>query len=223
MLLVIVNPNSTVSMTDKIVAAARAVAGPDVVIKGHTCAGSPASIQGAADGAAALPHVLAAIKAAASAGADACVIACFDDTGLPQAQRMVKIPVIGIGQAAFHAAMLQGYRYSVVTSLAESVPVIAENIAAYGVGSHCQRVRASDVPVLDFEQAGSSARDRLSDEITRALAQDGADAIVLGCAGMSDLAADLSAQHGVPVIDGVAAACGLAAALVRLQPDRKGN
>lgn len=216
MLLVIVNPNSTASMTDKIVAAARAVAGPDVQIEGRTCTGSPASIQGRADGEAALPHVLAAIKAAAVT-ADACIIACFDDTGLPQAQRMAGIPVIGIGQAAFHAAMLQGYRYSVVTSLAESVPVIAENIAAYGVGSHCQRVRASDVPVLDFEQAGSSARDRLSDEIARALAQDGADAIILGCAGMSDLAADLSAQHGVPVIDGVAAACGLAAALVRLQ------
>lgn len=222
MRLAVINPNSTRSMTDKIAAAARAAA-PLAVIDGRTCAGSPPSIQGPADGDAALPHLLAEVQAAHVAGADACIIACFDDTGLAQARKLVPIPVVGIGEAAFHAAMLLGHQYSVVTTLSISVPVIAENIKTYGLGSHCLNVRASEVPVLDLEKPGSDARARISAEIGRAIRQDRAGAIVLGCAGMADLAAALSAEHKVPVIDGVAAACGFAQTLVLLQQSTPGG
>ena len=216
MQLAVINPNSTQSMTDKIAAAARAAA-PMAHIDGRTCAGSPASIQGPNDGAAALPHLLAEVQTAHTAGADACIIACFDDTGLAQARKLVPIPVVGIGEAAFHAAMMLGHRYSVVTTLSISVPTIVENIKDYGLGSHCRRVRASEVPVLDLEKPGSAARVKISAEIAEAIYEDQAQAIVLGCAGMADLAAALSAEHGVPVIDGVAAACGFAQTLVHLQ------
>ena len=216
MKLAVINPNSTRSMTDKIAAAAR-LAAPLATIDGRTCAGSSASIQGPADGAAALPHLLAEVQAAHAAGADACIIACFDDTGLAQARGLVPIPVVGIGEAAFHAAMMLGHHYSVVTTLSVSVPIIVDNIKAYGLGSHCLNVRASEVPVLDLEKPGSDARAKISAEIALALVQDQATAIVLGCAGMADLAAALSAEHGIPVIDGVAAACGFAQTLVHLQ------
>lgn len=216
MRLAVINPNSTQSMTDKIATAARAAA-PLARIDGRTCAGSPPSIQGPADGATALPHLLAEVQAAHAAGADACIIACFDDTGLTQARKLVPIPVIGIGEAAFHAAMMLGHHYSVVTTLLISVPIIVENIKIYGLGSHCLNVRASEVPVLDLEKPGSAARAKISAEIGLAIAVDRATAIVLGCAGMADLAAALSLEHNIPVIDGVAAACGFAQTLVHLQ------
>lgn len=216
MRLAVINPNATVSMTAKIAAAAQAAV-PGAVIDGRTCAGSPPAIQGPADGEAALPHLLAEVRAAVADGAEACIIACFDDTGLMQARELVAVPVLGIGEAAFHAAMMLGQRYSVVTTLSVSVPVIADNIRVYGLSSHCLKVRASEVPVLDLERPGSDARHRISDEIARAIADDGAGAIVLGCAGMADLAADLARAHGVPVIDGVAAACGFAMTLVHLR------
>ena len=73
------------------------------------------------------------------------------------------------------------------------------------------------VAVLDLERPGSDARLRISAEIAQALAEDRPGAIVLGCAGMADLAASLAAEHGLPVIDGVAGACGVAEALVRLR------
>ena len=57
---------------------------------------------------------------------------------------------------------------------------------------------------------------RISAEIGRAIAEDRAEAIVLGCAGMTDLAASLSAEHGLPVIDGVAAAVAIAEGLARI-------
>ncbi|MBB94579.1 MAG: Asp/Glu/hydantoin racemase [Rhodobacteraceae bacterium] len=216
MKITVINPNSTVSMTDKIAEAARAAAPPDVTIEGRTCAGSPASIQGAADGELAAPHLLAELQRAVADGAQAVIIACFDDTALAEARKITDVPVVGIGEAGYHAAILMGTRFSVVTTLSVSVPVLEQNLVDYGLASHCLKVRASEVPVLDLEKPGSDAREKISGEIARAIEEDAAEAIVLGCAGMADLAADLTRTHGIPVIDGVAAATGLARTLIGL-------
>jgi allantoin racemase len=213
MRLLVINPNATVSMTEKIASAARLALPGGVEVIAATNHDGPASIQGPEDGVLATPGVLALV---AGADADAIVIACFDDTALAEARAQSPVPVIGIGEAAFHAAMMMGARYTVVTTLSVSVPVIEGNLAAYGIAESCIRVRASEVPVLELELPGSAAEARISAEIGHALAEDGAGAIVLGCAGMADLAARLSARHGVPVIDGVAAACGMAWVLAGL-------
>src|SRR5690606_6888107 len=147
---------------------------------------------------------------------DAYVIACFDDTGLDAARCLTSAPVIGIGEAAFHVASLVAGKFTVITTLARSVPAIEHNLVRYGLASRCARVRAADVPVLDLEVAGSDAQSKISTEIGRAVAEDRAEAIVLGCAGMTDLAERLSADHGLPVIDGVACAIKLAENLVDL-------
>lgn len=218
MRLAVINPNSTEAMTRKAVAAAQAVL-PGATVTGHTCTGSPPAIEGPDDGAAAVPHVLAAIADLAGRGAtDAAIIACFDDTGLAPARRLATFPVLGIGDAAAHVAALLGDRFTVVTTLPVSVPVLRDNLAASGLAAVCAGVRAADVPVLDFEHHPDRAAARLSAEIARALDNDAPDVIVLGCAGMADLAADLERRHGLPVIDGVAAAAVLAQALVRLRP-----
>jgi len=77
-------------------------------------------------------------------------------------------------------------------------------------------VRAAEVAVLDLEKPGAAARERIAAEIGQALRQDRAEAIVLGCAGMADLAAAFAERFGVPVIEGVSAAVKLAEALVGL-------
>ena len=147
---------------------------------------------------------------------DGVIIACFDDTGLEALKARVAIPVIGIGEAAFHAAMLLGGRFSVVTTLAVSVPVIQENIERYGFAGRCAAVRASGVPVLALEDDPEVAAGLIRAEAARAIAEDKCDAIVLGCAGMANLAETIGAAFGVPAIDGVAAAVLLAEALARL-------
>ena len=91
--------------------------------------------------------------------------------------------MLGIGQAAYLAAVLLGRRFSVVTTLAVSVPILEANLAAYGLAAACAGVRASGVPVLEVERAG----DAIAAEAARAVAEDGAEAIVLGCAGMAGL------------------------------------
>ncbi|MBK8085254.1 MAG: aspartate/glutamate racemase family protein [Devosia sp.] len=215
MRILVINPNTTASMTEKIGHAAAEAASAGTEIVARNPARGPASIQGAEDGEAALPGLFEEIDKAG--GFDAIVIACFDDTGLYAARRRTRIPVVGIGEAAYHYAMLVAERFSVVTTLSVSIPVIQENIMRYGLAARCGKVRASDVPVLELERPGSTARETISDEIASALLHDNADAIVLGCAGMADLAADLAARHHVPVVDGVAAAVKLAEGLVTMR------
>lgn len=216
MLIHLVNPNTTRSMTEKAALAARTVAGPGTAILADESAFGPASIEGPYDGALAVPGMLLRIEEAVAAGADAHVIACFDDTGLDAARALSPKPVIGIGEAAAHAASLVAERFSVVTTLARSVPTLEANLVRYGLSARCARVRAAEVPVLALEDPASDACARISDEIARARAEDRSEAIVLGCAGMTDLARHLSEIHGVPVVDGVAAAVVLAEGLVRM-------
>jgi len=124
--------------------------------------------------------------------------------------------VIGIGEAAFHCASLIAGRFSVITTLSRSVPVIEHNLSRYGLASRCARVRASEVPVLALEDQSSHARARIADEIEAAKREDRCEAIVLGCAGMADLASDLAEKHGIPILDGVACAVKLLEGLVSL-------
>jgi allantoin racemase len=104
----------------------------------------------------------------------------------------------------------------VVTTLARSIPAVEQNLVKYGLAGRCARVRASDVPVLALEHLEADACKRIDAEIEAAKRDDRAEAIVLGCAGMVDLAAELAARHALPVVDGVTAAVVLIEALVRL-------
>ena len=207
-----VNPNATASMTAKVLVAARAAAPAGVEIEAVTSARGPAAIQGEADGRAALPGLLDEVDRALDDGVDALAIACFDDTGIVEARGRAgdRMVVLGLCQAACLAALARGHRFSIVTTLAASIPVIEANLARAGLAGGCLRVRASGVPVLALEAPGGEAAERVAAEVGRALREDGAGAIVLGCAGMADLARGLEARFGTPVIDGVVAAARLA-------------
>lgn len=209
----VINPNTTASMTAKIGTAARAVAAADTEIEAASPAMGPVSIEGFYDEAFAAPGLLGDM---AEHPADGYVIACFDDTGLDAARCITARPVVGIGEAGFHVASLVATRFAVVTTLSRSIATIERNLVRYGLAARCACVRASDVPVLELEAPVSDARRRISEEIARAIDDDRAEAIVLGCAGMTDLASSLSHEHGVPVVDGVASAVTLVEGLVRI-------
>lgn len=196
MSIVIINPNSTTSMTDAMLAAARAAA-PGLSFEGWTSHAGPAAIQGAEDGEAATPPLLELVHKASAQGASGIIIGCFDDTGLEEAARRADCPVIGIGQASYHFAALRGWRFTVVTTLPVSVPVLEGNIRGSGLGGHLSRVRASDVPVLALEQDAAQAEAMILEEAREAARTDGIDALILGCAGMVHVTR--SARHALPL------------------------
>lgn len=212
MKILVVNPNTTISMTDKIATAARAVARPDTEIVAASSQDGPASIQGFLDVANCVSGLLKEV--ALHKDVDAIVIACFDDTGLDAVRTMVSVPVLGIGEAAYHAASMIANKFSVITTLSRSVPGLETNLMRYGLAQKCGRVRATEIPVLKLEEGDPATLDKIRSEIRVAIEQDNAEAIVLGCAGMADLMAELSEEFGLPVIDGVSAGVTFAEALV---------
>lgn len=214
MRILVVNPNTTASMTEKIGLAARRAASSGTEIVAVNPRHGPYSIEGYLDEALSLAGLLGVIRRAS--GYDAVIIACFDDTGLDAARCLTDRPVIGIGEAAYHMASMVSNTFSVVTTLARSVPALEHNLRRYGLSARCARVRSSEVAVLELEQPGSDARHRISAEIGRAVVEDRAEAIVLGCAGMADLADALAVEHGLPVLDGVSCAVRLAEAMIGL-------
>lgn len=212
----IVNPNTTRAFTDKIARAAAAVKLAETELLVTQSAMGPVSIEGYYDEAFSVPGLLQQVREAEAKGVSGHVIACFDDTGLDAARSIANAPVIGIGEAGYHAACMIAGKFSVVTTLSRSIPAIEHNLVRYGLMSRCAKVRASEVPVLDLEDAKPDALALISNEIARAKEEDRAEAIVLGCAGMADLAASMAKTHGLPVIDGVTAAVTLIEALARL-------
>ena len=219
--ILIVNPNTTASMTATIAAAAREVAATGTDIIAVTSWMGPASIEGFYDEAFAVPGMSHALSNAPSA--DAAIIACFDDTGLDAARTFARFPVVGICEAALVTAGQIAKRIAVITTLPRSIVPLEELVRRYGFAERA-RVTACNVAVLDLEKPGSGAKEKLEAEIALAL-DKGAEAIVLGCAGMADLAHALSKKYDVPVVDGVAAAVKQAEALagLKLTTSRRGS
>ena len=208
----LINPNTTSSMTELIGAAARAVAAERTEIIAATSRSGPASIESHFDEAMSIIGLIDEILDCPPA--DAYVIACFGDPGLLAAREITDAPVLGIAEAAMHAATFVSTGFSVVTTL-ERIRIITEHLVRnYGMDLHCRSVRATDVPVLELENPKSNARATILAECERALLEDRSSAIVLGCAGMADLATYLEDRLQVPVIDGVAAAVKFAEAIV---------
>ena len=215
MRILLINPNTTASMTEKAAVAARAVAASGTDIIAATSRMGPVSIEGHYDGALAVPGLLSELKVQRAGGYDAAIIACFDDTGLDAARSFADVPVLGLCESAVATACFLAQRFTVVTTLERSRVLIDNLVRRYGVGGRV-KVRASDIPVLELEDPASDAIGKLRSEIERALSEDDAEAIVLGCAGMTDLARELQNTYRVPVVDGVAAAVKQAEALVSL-------
>ena len=216
MKILLVNPNTTSSMTDKAGEAARMVSASGTEIIAVNPEYGPISIEGYYDEVFSIPGLLEEVRKGEASGCQGTVIACFDDTGLDAARCIASGPVVGICEAAMHIASLLANSFSIVTTLRRSIPALEELTVKYGMSRKCHRIRAAEVPVLELENPDSEATKLIRVEIQKALDDDRSEAIVLGCAGMVDLAAELSEEFGVPVIDGVSAAVKLVESLVAL-------
>lgn len=210
----VINPNTSAELTDAIVLAAREVSGPDVTVRGvHPADGVP-SVESHAEEAIAAVGVLAQVREH-QADTDAYVVACFGDTGVQAAREVATCPVVGMTEAALQTACLVSHRFVVITLPARTVAHSDRVVRALGLEHRCSVV-AVDVPVAELVGGSTHLLDAFTDAARTAMAEDGAEAVVLGCAGLADLVGPLSRTLGVPVVDGVAAAVGIATGLVAM-------
>ena len=221
----LINPNTSLSMTERILTAARDVAAPGTDIFAVCPEEGAPSIEGHFDEAIAAIGVLQRVKEGREQGVDGHVIACFGDPGLLAARELASAPVIGIAEAAMHMATLVATRFTVVTTLPRTLIIARHLLQQYGFERHCARLRAIDLPVLSLEDGSGLARRKVREQCLNAKREDGVGAIVLGCAGMADLALELSAELEMPVIDGVSAAVKLIESLhgMKLSTSKQGD
>lgn len=216
MRILIVNPNTSAAMTASIAAAARAAAAPCTEIVAVQPSFGPASIEGHYDEVFAAAGVAEQVQLSRPATPQAIVIACFGDPGLDAAREASDAPVLGIAEAAFHAASFLASGFSVVTTLTRTCIIAERLVQRYGFERICRGIHGTDIPVLALESCASDTVAQIEATAREALARDRSAAIVLGCAGMATLCRELQQRLGVPVIDGVAAAVKFAEALVAL-------
>ncbi|WP_137125818.1 aspartate/glutamate racemase family protein [Roseomonas sp. HF4] len=217
MRLLLVNSNTTASVTDRIAAAAGAVASPGTVVEAVSAPFGLPLIVTRADWLVAGPATLAAL-AARRGTYDAAVIACFGDPGLDAAKELLDVPVLGISEAAFHAAAMLGRRFGVVSFTAALRPMFEECLAHHGLAARCTGFRMGPPFAGDPGRVAEERLDLLAALCAESVEQDGAEAVILAGGPLAGIAPVLQPRVAVPLVDGTQAAVRLAEALAGLVP-----
>ena len=215
MRILVVNVNTTESMTQAIGKQAAAVAAPDTEIVPLTPLFGAESVEGNYESYLAAIAVMETVRAYRDPF-DAVIQAGYGEHGREGLQELLDVPVVDITEAAASTAMFLGHRYSVVTTLDRTVPLIEDRLKLAGLDARCASVRASGMAVLELESDPDAAVKAIVAQSVRAVEDDRAEVICLGCGGMAGLTEQVVQRTGVPVVDGVAAAVTIAESLVRL-------
>jgi allantoin racemase len=213
----IINPNTSQQMTEAIHRSGTAAAARGTSIETVCATAGPRSIEGYYDEATSLLGSLEWLLRR-EPDFDAFIFACYSNhPAIHAARELTGKPALGIAEASMVLACLLGHKFSVVTTSPRWKPLLEDAVLLYGFRDRCASVRASGLAVLDLDMLSpGQIMDRLVAEARRAIEDDGAEVICLGCAGMAGLDARIRAELNVPVVDGVAAAVKLAESLVSL-------
>jgi len=215
MRILVVNVNTTESITDTIAQQARAVASPGTEIVGLTPYFGAESVEGNFESYLAAIAVMDRVMAY-DQPFDAVIQAGYGEHGREGLQELLNVPVVDITEAAASTAMFLGHAYSVVTTLDRTVPLIEDRLKLAGLYQRCASVRASGMAVLELEEDPQGAMEAIVRQAELAIRDDKAEVICLGCGGMAGLDEQIRQRTGVPVVDGVTAAVMVAESLVRL-------
>jgi allantoin racemase len=215
--LLVVNPNTSLEMTHTIDASASA-AGRAIEVEVETIGPEhgPESIEGRFDEIVSAYWTLDCVMQVIDRY-DGVVVACYGPHPVIEGIREAStVPTMGIMEASILYALPLGSRFSIVTTSPRWVPLLEEGVALLGVQARCASVRSSGLAVLDLDRLPhAEVCARLAAEAVRAVEDDEAEVILLGCAGMAGLQESVAAAAGVPVVDAVWAGVVMTGALAR--------
>lgn len=202
-------------MTEAIAESARAVASAGTEIVGITPRFGAESCEGNFESYLAAIAVMDAVTSYPEPF-DAVIQAGYGEHGREGLQELLDVPVVDITEAAASTAMYLGHKYSVVTTLDRTVPLIEDRLKLAGLDARCASVRASGLGVLELESDPDRAVEAIVRQAREAVENDHAEVICLGCGGMAELEEKVRAATGVPIVDGVRSAVTIAEGLVRM-------
>jgi allantoin racemase len=215
MKIVVVNVNTSATMTDSIAEAARRWASAGTEILAVRPFFGPEAVDTYFEGSIAAVAVADRVLAIREPY-DAVVVAGFGEPGREGLQELIEQPVVDICEASAHVAMMLGHSYAVVTTLQRSVPQIEDRLRSAGLLARCASVRAAGLSTTEVDRDPTGAVDAIVAVARIAVDADHAEVICLGCAGMAGLETAITSALGVPVVDGVGAAVRMAESLVGL-------
>ena len=202
----VINPNTSKSITEHIRQELVKVKRASTDITVVNPENGPVSIESAYEEALAGRPLLDLVRKANVEGYSAIVIACFSDPSLDAAKEISDIPVIGIEEATFHIAAMLGHKFSIITSMRKRIPTKEIHIRLRGMENAYASSLALEMPVLEMDANPTKAKARILELARRAVENDGAEVIILGCAGLSGYAQDIQQDLGVVVLDPTAVA-----------------
>ena len=212
----VINPNTSQTMTDHIREALEAVKRSDTELTVTCPDRGPETIESAYDEAFAIPPTLGLVKKANDEGYDAVILACFSDPGLEAAREVSVIPVIGIEESTLHIAAMLGAKFSILTPRKQRIPSKCEHVHIRGLSHFLASVRSLDLTVAETDSDPAKTKQRLMDVAKIAVEEDGAEVIVMGCAGMAGYAREIEETLSVKVLDPAAVALKTAEAMADL-------
>lgn len=216
MKIMVINPNTSKSMTEHISRELHVIKRPSTELTVVCANRGPYTIECAYDEAHAVPPTLDLVKRANEERYDAVIIACFSDPGLTAAREISRIPVIGIEEASLHMAAMLGARLSILTPRKERIASKIAEVHTRGMDYFLASVRSLDLSVAETDENPEKTKRRILEVARKAVEEDGAEVIILGCAGMAGYAREIEEELGASVIDPLAVALKLAEAIVEL-------
>lgn len=207
MRILVINPNTSESFTQRIEVTAKKYAHSETEIILRTASSGPRAIESVFDEVLSCQGTLE-VALRELEKVDGIVIACYSDHPAIAALREVTdIPVIGIAEANMYMACLLGNKFSIITTNVEWEPLLWDAVRHYGLTERCSSIQSTGLPVLALEAADSTEIYTLiKDAAQKAISVYGAEVICLGCAGMSGMDKQLENDLKVPVLDGVVCA-----------------
>jgi allantoin racemase len=215
--ILVINPNTTAEVTKQVEATMKAVKRQDTILEVTNPQRGPTAVSSSYDELVAGCELLKMLREAKPEDYDAIIIACYSDPGIVAAKELCDIPVVGIAEAAMHVACMLGRKFTVLTTSKARVPSKEAYVYHNGLQDRLASVRALGVGVVEASHEPDKAKEAISTVAARAIDEDGAEVIILGCAGMAGYAQDLEERLGVPVLDPSAIALKVAEAMVDLQ------
>jgi allantoin racemase len=195
-------------------------AGSGTTVTAEPTENGPPAIESARDAGLVVPELIRLAPRAQQRGFEAFVIGCYSDPGIDALRELLTIPVIGPGAASLHLAAQLGTRIGVLTPTGRSNGRLAARLRALGLGPLLASSRAVGLTVMELARQTSGALDKAAGAARQAVAEDGADVLVLGCMSMAFLPGvceALSERVGVPVVNPVIAALKTAEAVLAMR------
>lgn len=225
MRLLLINPNTSTFMTERMLETARPVLHPETRLTGITAPRGVPYIASRAEAQIAGAVVLEMLAEHADK-ADAAVIAAFGDPGLIAARELFDIPVVGLAEAAMLTACMVGPRFGIVTFSPTLRAWYSDCVALNGLSGRCAGIwTLPEPPSGTLESIRENLEARLLALALRAIQEEEADVLIFSGAPLAGLAAQLGARIPVPVVDQVIAAVRQAETLaaLNLRPPTSGS